>query len=57
MKKRVVLFADQDKVLTNGQVYGKQVFLAESESAGDYYEITAQEYEKIKTANEELISP
>lgn len=52
MKTRTVLYAEEGKVLTNGTVYGTQIFLAESENAESYYEITEAEYnafvEKIK---------
>lgn len=47
MKKRIVLYADKDKVLTNGEIYGAQIFLAEGESPDDYREITQKEYQSI----------
>ena len=52
MKTRTVLYAEEGKVLTNGTVYGTQIFLAEGETTESYYEITEAEYnafvEKIK---------
>jgi hypothetical protein len=55
MQTRVVLYADKGKILTNGEIYGRQIFLAEGESAEDYYEITEAEYEEIlKEQQEEM---
>lgn len=52
MKTRTVLYAEEGKVLTNGTIYGTQIFLAESENSDSYYEITEAEYnafvEKVK---------
>ena len=47
MKKRTVIFAEDGKVLTNGEIYGKQIFLADGVSESDFYEITEEEYQKI----------
>lgn len=47
MNKRVILYADNGKVLTNGTDFGKIIYLAESVSEYTYYEITEEEYEKI----------
>jgi hypothetical protein len=47
MKQRVVLYADQGKVLTNGNIYGKQIFLADGETADKFTEITEEQYEEI----------
>ena len=47
MKARTVIYADEGKVLTNGEIYGKQIFLAEGVSEEDFNEITEAEYEKI----------
>lgn len=55
MKTRTVLYAEEGKVLTNGEVYGTQIFLAEGETADNYHEITAEEYETlIKTETETM---
>ncbi len=53
MKIRTVLFADSDKMLTNGENFGTQIFLAEGETAESYYEITKEEYDKISSENEQ----
>ena len=34
--------------LTNGEVYGKEVYLGKGDSPENWYEITDEEYEKIK---------
>ena len=47
MTTRIVLYADEGKVLTNGEIYGKQIFLAEDAFAEAFYEITDAEYEQI----------
>jgi hypothetical protein len=55
MKTRTVLYADDGKVLTNGEIYGTQIFLADGESADDYYEISVEEYEEILRAQDDDI--
>lgn len=52
MKTRVVIYADEGKILTNGETYGRQIFLAEGELISDYNEITEERYEEI-TAQED----
>lgn len=47
MKQRIVLYAEEGKVLTNGEIYGKQIFLAETENAYNFYEITDGEYQEV----------
>ena len=52
MKKMITLYADEGKVLTNGEIYGTTISLAEGESTDKFYEITEDEYEEILKANE-----
>lgn len=47
MKTRIVIYAEEGKVLTNGTVYGRTIYLAEGETADNYYEITNDEYNDI----------
>ena len=47
MKTRIIIYAEDGHVLTNGEFYGKQIFLAEGVSADDFYEITDEEYQQI----------
>ena len=43
MKTRTVLYADEGMVLTDGETYGKQIFLGDGKSAEDYRQITEEE--------------
>ena len=45
MRTRVILYADEGKVLTNGEIYGKQINLAEGMAEDGFYEITDADYE------------
>lgn len=55
MEKRIVLFADEGKVLTDGKTYGTQIFLGENDVADNYREITVEEYKAIEAENNNLI--
>lgn len=48
---RTKITASEGMVLTNGEIYGIEIFLAEGMSADEFHEITIEEYEKI-TAQE-----
>jgi hypothetical protein len=47
MKTRKVLYAEKGKVLTNGEIYGTRIYLAEGASVEDYHEITDEEYQAM----------
>lgn len=44
---QITIRADEGKWLTDGEIYGKTISLAEGVSVDDYYEITNEEYESI----------
>jgi hypothetical protein len=52
MKTRKVLYAENGKVLTNGEIYGTRIYLAEGQSDYDFYEISAEEYAAIVVQKE-----
>ena len=52
MTIREMLIADEGKMLTNGEIYGKTVYLGAGDSAGNYHEIDEAEYEDILAAQE-----
>lgn len=49
---RKVIEATEGHILTNGEVYGRTVYLAEGENGEDFYEITEEEYNEIQEAEE-----
>lgn len=49
MTERKVLYADEGKYLTNGEVYGKVIFLSETDDTTNYTEITDEQYKQIMT--------
>ena len=46
MKSRTILYADEGKILTNGEIYRKQILLQEGDIGLSFYEIDEAEYEK-----------
>lgn len=52
MKTRIILYADAGKVLTNGEIYGKQINLAEGLDGKDFREITDAEYAEVMKEQE-----
>ena len=47
MTNRKVLYADDGKVFTNGETYGKVIFLADGVSETTFHQITDAEYERM----------
>lgn len=56
MKETIVelikLTADENFVLTNGEAYGKEVYLGKNDSAGNWKEISQAEYDVILAEQE-----
>lgn len=51
--ERKVIYASEGKILTNGEIYGKIIYLAEGVSEDSFYEITKEEYDTLmEVANE-----
>lgn len=50
---RTSIKASEGMILTNGEIYGTEIFLAEGMSKEDFYEITREEYEEILNREEE----
>ncbi len=50
MNKRKVIQANDGMILTNGEIYGKTIYLAEGVSEKSFHEITEAEYEVILAA-------
>lgn len=44
------LTASEGMVLTNGEVYGKEIYLGVNDNENNWREITDAEYEEIQTA-------
>lgn len=52
MKKRITMYADEGKVLTNGKEYGTEITLEIGRSDDEWHEITAEEYAVIVAEQE-----
>lgn len=46
MSTRKVLYADEGKVLTNGQIYGKRIYLGKGMSEDGFYQISFEQYKQ-----------
>ena len=49
---RTKIIASEGMILTNGEIYGSEIFLAEGSTAKDFHEITRAEYEQILAEQE-----
>lgn len=47
-----VLIADEGKILTDGEVYGRTIYLANNRSPEEFHEITEAEYNEIREVEE-----
>jgi hypothetical protein len=56
MKERIILNAGEGKVFTNGDIYGKQIFLADGLSSDGFYEITDAQYREIREKEKHAIA-
>ncbi|MBO5059831.1 MAG: hypothetical protein J6C82_02820 [Clostridia bacterium] len=56
MKIRKILYAEDGKILTDGNIYGKVIYLANNLDESDFYEITESEYEtKLEKTLEDIV--
>ena len=51
---RTSIKATEGHILTNGEIYGSEIFLAEGMTADNFHEITMEEYEAIMEADDPL---
>jgi len=56
MEQRTILCANEGKVLTDGTIYGRRIYLAEGMSAGAFYEIGEDEYEELLAAEKDEVT-
>ena len=54
---RTSIKASEGMVLTNGVIYGSEIFLADGLKADDFHEISKAEYDEILNAQIEQIMP
>lgn len=47
-----ILIADEGKILTDGEIYGRTIYLAKNRSPEEFHEITEAEYKEIQKQNE-----
>ena len=56
MENRKVLYAREGMILTNGEIYGTKIFLANGMDGKDFYEITREESEEKVNAEADEFS-
>lgn len=54
---RTKITASEGMILTNGEIYGKEIFLSQTDVPYNYYEITEAEYETIMAEQEKANEP
>ena len=52
---KVVITADDGKILTNGETYAKKLVLGDWDKSENYHEITEEEYNEIMVEQEETL--
>jgi hypothetical protein len=45
---RIKLISAEGMILTNGEIFGKEIFLSENDTPENWHEITEEEYENIQ---------
>ena len=53
---RTSIKAKEGYILTNGEIYGSEIFLAEGMRVEDFYEIPWEEYEELIAEDERLVN-
>ena len=53
MKTKLTLIADEGMILTDGEHYGKIVYLTPNDDGSAWHEITAAEYNAIREKEQE----
>ena len=51
---RKVITASEGHILTNGEIFGREIYLAEGMDETAFYEITDEEYSALLQENEEI---
>lgn len=51
-----VLIADEGMVLTDGECYGKRIYLGENRSSSEFWQISQEVYEKLQAEEEEQLT-
>lgn len=47
MKTMIMIYADEGKILTDGEIYGTTISLEQGRRTDEFHEITQAEYEEI----------